>query len=136
MKALVAHELNRISVEEVTIDPPKAGELLIQMKATGVCHSDLSIVNGTIMMPFFPMVLGHEGAGVIQEVGPGVTGFQPGDHVSACLPSPPPCRRAGLMRACHAATHFSASPALSLRDASVYDGAETSANTLVREHQR
>lgn len=81
MKALVAHELNRIAVETVTIDPPKAGELLIQMKATGVCHSDLSIANGTILMPFFPMVLGHEGAGIVQEVGPGVTGFAKGDHV-------------------------------------------------------
>lgn len=81
MKAVVAHELNRFSVEEVTLDPPKAGEVLVKMKATGVCHSDLSVINGTIPVPF-PMVLGHEGAGIVEEVGGGVTNVKPGDHVT------------------------------------------------------
>jgi S-(hydroxymethyl)glutathione dehydrogenase / alcohol dehydrogenase len=80
VKALVAHALNQIAVEEVRIDPPKAGELLVRMGATGVCHSDLSVVNGTIPMPL-PLVLGHEGAGVIEELGEGVRGFAVGDHV-------------------------------------------------------
>lgn len=80
MKALVALELNRLSVEDVSIDPPRAGEVLVRMKATGVCHSDLSVANGTVPMPL-PMVLGHEGAGVIAEVGPGVTNVAVGDHV-------------------------------------------------------
>ncbi|MBW2280186.1 MAG: Zn-dependent alcohol dehydrogenase [Deltaproteobacteria bacterium] len=80
MKAVVCHELNKISVEDVTIDPPKAGEVGIKMSATGVCHSDLSVINGTIPA-MLPCVLGHEGAGVIETVGEGVTNVVPGDHV-------------------------------------------------------
>ncbi|RLA09290.1 MAG: alcohol dehydrogenase [Gammaproteobacteria bacterium] len=80
MKAVVAHELNRFSVEEVTIDPPKAGEVKVKMMATGVCHSDLSLINGTIPNPF-PTVLGHEGAGIVEEIGEGVTHVAVGDHV-------------------------------------------------------
>jgi S-(hydroxymethyl)glutathione dehydrogenase/alcohol dehydrogenase len=80
MKALVAHELNRISVEEVTLEPPKAGEVHVRMAATGVCHSDLSAINGTLPN-VFPSVLGHEGAGVVLAVGEGVTTCKPGDHV-------------------------------------------------------
>jgi S-(hydroxymethyl)glutathione dehydrogenase/alcohol dehydrogenase len=80
MKAVVAQELNKLSVEDVTLDDPKAGELLVKIGATGVCHSDLSVLNGTIPMPM-PMVLGHEGAGVVEKVGEGVTNVAPGDHV-------------------------------------------------------
>ncbi|MGD8860226.1 MAG: Zn-dependent alcohol dehydrogenase [Myxococcales bacterium] len=80
MKAVVATELNKISIEEVTLDPPKTHEVKIKMAAAGVCHSDLSALNGTIPQPF-PLVLGHEGAGVVEEVGEGVTHVQPGDHV-------------------------------------------------------
>jgi S-(hydroxymethyl)glutathione dehydrogenase/alcohol dehydrogenase len=80
MRALVCTALNEISVEEVTLDPPKAGEVKIKMAATGVCHSDLSVINGTIPMGL-PVVLGHEGAGVIEEVGEGVSCVKPGDHV-------------------------------------------------------
>lgn len=80
MKAVVCHELNKISVEDVTLDPPKAGELKIKMAATGVCHSDLSVINGTLPLAK-PMVLGHEGAGVVAELGEGVEGFEVGDHV-------------------------------------------------------
>ena len=53
MKAVVAHELNKYSVEEVTIDAPKANEVLVKIKATGICHSDLSVINGTIPVPFW-----------------------------------------------------------------------------------
>ncbi|HAC35502.1 MAG TPA: alcohol dehydrogenase [Gammaproteobacteria bacterium] len=80
MKAVVAHELNRFSVEEVTLDPPQAGEVKVKMMATGVCHSDLSLINGTIPNPF-PTVLGHEGAGIVEQVGDGVTNVAVGDHV-------------------------------------------------------
>ena len=80
MKALVALELNRLSVEDISIEAPRAGEVLVGMKAAGVCHSDLSVANGTVPMPL-PIVLGHEGAGVVTEVGPGVTNVAPGDHV-------------------------------------------------------
>jgi len=80
MKAHVTRELNQYAVEDVTLDPPKAGELRIKMGATGVCHSDLSVINGTLPLGK-PMVLGHEGAGVVAEIGAGVTGFTVGDHV-------------------------------------------------------
>ncbi len=81
MKALVAEEIDRFGLTEVELDPPKAGEVLVKMKATGVCHSDLSIVNGTIGSAM-PVVLGHEGAGIVEEVGEGVTNVAPGDHVA------------------------------------------------------
>jgi S-(hydroxymethyl)glutathione dehydrogenase/alcohol dehydrogenase len=95
MKALISRELDQYSVEEVSIDPPKAGELRIKMAATGVCHSDLSVINGTLPLPK-PMVLGHEGAGVVAELGAGVTGFEVGDHV--VLSFAPSC---GACHFCH-----------------------------------
>ncbi|MCP5267066.1 MAG: Zn-dependent alcohol dehydrogenase [Burkholderiaceae bacterium] len=80
-KAVVCRELNApVVVEEITVEGPKAGEVLIQVKACGVCHSDLSATNGTIPFPL-PLILGHEGAGVVVEVGEGVTDLAPGDHV-------------------------------------------------------
>ena len=81
MKAVVADALNSYSVVDVDLAPPKAGEVLVRMAATGVCHSDLSMINGTIPTPF-PTVLGHEGAG---DGGGGRRrashGVAPGDHV-------------------------------------------------------
>ncbi len=65
---------------DVEVESPRAGEVKIRMAASGVCHSDLSMQNGT-MMAATPIVLGHEGAGVIEEVGEGVTELAPGDHV-------------------------------------------------------
>src|SRR5256885_2665303 len=66
--------------DDIVVDAPHAGEVKVRMGASGVCHSDLSMQNGTIMgMP--PIVLGHEGAGIIEEVGEGVTDLKPGDHV-------------------------------------------------------
>src|SRR2546423_919705 len=67
--------------DDIVVDAPHAGEVKVRMGASGVCHSDLSMQNGTIMcMP--PIVLGHEGAGVIEEVGEGVTNLKPGDTVA------------------------------------------------------
>ena len=80
MKGLVTRELNQYAVEDLKLDPPKAGEMRVKMGATGVCHSDLSVINGTLPLPR-PMLLGHEGAGVVAEVGAGVSGFNVGDHV-------------------------------------------------------
>lgn len=80
MKAVVVHEVNRIAVEDVELSAPKAFEVKIKMAAAGVCHSDLSVVNGTIPHPL-PVVLGHEGAGVVEAVGEGVSHTKPGDHV-------------------------------------------------------
>jgi alcohol dehydrogenase (nicotinoprotein) len=67
-------------ITELDLDPPKAGEVLIRFVAAGLCHSDEHLRHGDIV-PRFPLVGGHEGAGVIEEVGPGVTRLQPGDHV-------------------------------------------------------
>jgi S-(hydroxymethyl)glutathione dehydrogenase/alcohol dehydrogenase len=95
MKALVSRDQDQYAVEEVTIDPPKAGELKIKMGATGVCHSDLSVINGTLPLGK-PMVLGHEGAGTVEQVGEGVDGFSVGDHV--LLSFTPAC---GVCHFCH-----------------------------------
>ena len=67
-------------VEELELDPPKTGELQVRMAASGVCHSDLHVAQG-IHPTDLPVVLGHEGAGIVEEVGPGVGGFAQGDHV-------------------------------------------------------
>ena len=80
MKAVVVNELNRVVVEDVELGTPKAGEVKVRMAAAGVCHSDLSVINGTIPHPL-PVVLGHEGAGIVEAVGDGVTQCAPGDHV-------------------------------------------------------
>ena len=80
MKALVSLDQNKCSVEEITLDPPKAGEIKIKLAACGVCHSDLSVIEGILPLPK-PIVLGHEGAGYVDEIGEGVTGFEIGDHV-------------------------------------------------------
>jgi S-(hydroxymethyl)glutathione dehydrogenase/alcohol dehydrogenase len=80
-KAVVCREWNApLQVEEIRVDSPKHGEIMIKLAACGVCHSDLSAATGQI--PFTPpLVLGHEGAGVVVEVGEGVTEFKVGDHV-------------------------------------------------------
>ena len=69
-----------LEVVEVDLAPPGPGEVLLRMRAAGLCHSDLSVIDGNRPRPL-PMVLGHEGAGVIEEVGPGVTDLAVGDHV-------------------------------------------------------
>jgi NDMA-dependent alcohol dehydrogenase len=70
------------SVEPVDLDPPKHGEVLVKLAAAGLCHSDEHLVAGDFGGSFmYPVVGGHEGAGIVEEVGPGVTGFAPGDHV-------------------------------------------------------
>ena len=80
-QAAIVYEHDRpVVVEEINLDPPKAGEVLLRMAAAGVCHSDISVVNGTIYYDP-PVVLGHEGAAVIEAVGPEVTYVEPGDHV-------------------------------------------------------
>jgi S-(hydroxymethyl)glutathione dehydrogenase/alcohol dehydrogenase len=80
-KAVLCREHNKpVVVEQISIDAPKRGEVTVKLGACGVCHSDLSAINGTIALPL-PLVLGHEGAGVVEEVGEGVTDLAPGDHV-------------------------------------------------------
>lgn len=80
-KAVVCREVNKpVTVEEIDIESPRRGEVMVKLAACGVCHSDLSATNGVIGLPL-PLVLGHEGAGVIVEVGEGVTEFVVGDHI-------------------------------------------------------
>ncbi len=71
-------------VDEVTLAPPGAGEVLVEVAAAGLCHSDLSVISGARPRPL-PMVLGHEASGVVREVGPGVAELTPGDHVVFCF---------------------------------------------------
>jgi aryl-alcohol dehydrogenase len=81
IKAAVAREAHGpFSVEQVTLAEPQADEVLVRLTATGICHTDLSIVDQIMPLPL-PYVLGHEGAGVVERVGESVTGIAPGDHV-------------------------------------------------------
>ena len=70
-----------LSLETVQLEPPQAGEVLVEIKATGICHTDAYTLSGADPEGLFPAILGHEGAGVVVEVGVGVTSVQPGDHV-------------------------------------------------------
>jgi NDMA-dependent alcohol dehydrogenase len=91
-------------IEDVDIDPPRAGEVVVEWKAAGLCHSDEHMVTGDMVPPaaalqmmgidsIFPLIGGHEGAGVVVDVGPGVRSVAPGDHVSASfIPSCGRCR--------------------------------------------
>lgn len=81
VKAAVSWEAGTsYKMEEVELAPPKATEVLVEVVATGVCHTDTAAQGGHMGVPF-PIVLGHEGSGIVREVGEAVTGFQPGDHV-------------------------------------------------------
>lgn len=81
-----------LKVAELELDPPGPGEVLVRIEAAGLCHSDLSVVDGNRIRPV-PMALGHEAAGVIAEVGPGVRDVSPGDHVVLVyVPSCGACR--------------------------------------------
>src|SRR5581483_9245885 len=87
MQAAVFRKPNEpLTIEGVDIDKPEGREVLVRTAASGVCHSDLHIVEGNARMNMAnAAVLGHEGAGVVEAVGPDVTAFQVGDHVVACL---------------------------------------------------
>ncbi len=81
-RAAVAIEAGKpLEVMDVNLEGPKAGEVLVEIKATGICHTDEFTLSGADPEGLFPAILGHEGAGVVLEVGPGVTSLQPGDHV-------------------------------------------------------
>ena len=85
MKAAVLHEVGQpLVIEDVSLDKPGPREVLVRTAAAGVCHSDLHFVDG--LYPFrLPVVLGHESAGIVEEVGADVTYVKPGDHVITCL---------------------------------------------------
>ena len=70
-----------LTIETIDIEGPKAGEVLVEIMATGICHTDAYTLSGADPEGIFPAILGHEGAGIVREVGAGVTSLKPGDHV-------------------------------------------------------
>ena len=81
-RAAVAFEAKKpLEIVEVDLEGPKAGEVLVEIKATGICHTDAYTLDGFDSEGIFPSILGHEGAGIVREVGAGVTSVKPGDHV-------------------------------------------------------
>ena len=82
VKAAVAHEAGApLAIETVDLDGPRAGEVLVEIMATGICHTDEFTRSGADPEGLFPAILGHEGAGIVRDVGAGVTSVKPGDHV-------------------------------------------------------
>jgi S-(hydroxymethyl)glutathione dehydrogenase / alcohol dehydrogenase len=82
VKAAVAHEAGKpLSIETLDLEGPRAGEVLVEIKATGVCHTDQFTLSGADPEGLFPAILGHEGAGIVVDVGAGVTSLRKGDHV-------------------------------------------------------
>ena len=77
-----------MTIEEVELEGPKEEEVLVKVVNTGFCHSDLSAWKGIYGLDVLPLILGHETAGIVQEVGPGVTHVKPGDHVVSCWQAP------------------------------------------------
>ena len=91
MKAAILYAVGeRLVVDDVDLDPPKEGEVLVRLAASGICGSDLHVMDGSAPHPL-PVLLGHEGAGIVEALGDGVTSLQPGDHVIICLA--PACGR-------------------------------------------
>ncbi len=82
VRAAIALEAGKpLVIDEIDLEGPRAGEVLVRLEATGVCHTDAFTLSGDDPEGLFPAVLGHEGAGVVEEVGAGVTSLAPGDHV-------------------------------------------------------
>jgi S-(hydroxymethyl)glutathione dehydrogenase/alcohol dehydrogenase len=82
VRAAVAHAAGKpLTIETVELDGPRAGEVLVELKATGICHTDKFTLSGEDPEGLFPAILGHEGAGIVREVGKDVTSVAPGDHV-------------------------------------------------------
>jgi S-(hydroxymethyl)glutathione dehydrogenase/alcohol dehydrogenase len=82
VRAAVAHKAGEpLSIETVELEGPKAGEVMVEIKATGICHTDEFTLSGADPEGLFPAILGHEGAGIVVETGPGVTSVRQGDHV-------------------------------------------------------
>jgi S-(hydroxymethyl)glutathione dehydrogenase/alcohol dehydrogenase len=111
-RAAVATQAGKpLEIMDVNLDGPRAGEVLVEIKATGICHTDEFTLSGADPEGLFPAILGHEGAGVVLEVGEGVTSLKPGDHViplytpsagnanTACTRRPTSARRSARPRA-------------------------------------
>jgi S-(hydroxymethyl)glutathione dehydrogenase/alcohol dehydrogenase len=79
--AVALEKAKPLQIAEVNLDGPKAGEVLVEVKATGICHTDEFTLSGADPEGLFPAILGHEGAGIVVDVGPGVTSVKKDDHV-------------------------------------------------------
>ncbi|MGH2915938.1 MAG: zinc-binding dehydrogenase [Solirubrobacteraceae bacterium] len=114
------------AVETVTLERPRAGEVLVRLAAAGVCHSDVLLCDGLLGEGRCPMVLGHEGAGIVEQVGDGVGGVAPGDHVALCMVAScgrcEPCR-SGMPTLCEPAGRASVAGELPRGDTRLRDGA-------------
>ena len=91
--AVASEKAKPLEVMDVDLDGPKAGEVLIEVKASGICHTDDFTLSGADPEGLFPAVLGHEGAGIVVDVGPGVTSVKKGNHVIPLYT--PECRQRG-----------------------------------------
>ncbi len=89
--AVINNKGEDFAIDNIELDPPKTGEVLVRMVASGICHTDMNVKNQTHRVPA-PAVLGHEGSGIIEEIGPGVTDFEVGDHVVLGFASCGSCR--------------------------------------------
>ena len=97
MRAAVLEQFGEpLVVGEVELDDPEAGEVLVRLEACGVCHTDLYTASGVDPSGYAPTVLGHEGAGVVERVGPGVSDLEVGDHVVTLFS--PQCRECAHCR--------------------------------------
>jgi S-(hydroxymethyl)glutathione dehydrogenase / alcohol dehydrogenase len=97
-RAAVLREPGRpVEIETIRLDPPRVGEVQVRVAAAGVCHSDVHLADGVLGRDRWPMVLGHEGAGIVEAVAPDVTHVQPGDPVAFCFV--PSCGRCAPCRA-------------------------------------
>ncbi len=92
IKAAVAVEKGKLEIQELELGAPKMGEVLVKVVACGICHTDTSTLNLVVPSPL-PMVLGHEGVGVVEQVGPGVQSLKEGDHVILSFPSCGSCEQ-------------------------------------------
>ena len=140
MKAAVLYEANTpLVVEELDLDEPGPGEVLVKSVATGVCHSDYHVVKGDWERVALPSVLGHEAAGVVEAVGPQVTGVEPGDHV--VLTWKGGCGRCemcqqGYLSVCDLMPSVASKPRVSPNPPKDTDGRREESGRGVRELQR
>ena len=82
IRAAIAFEAGKpLEIADVELDGPRDGEVLVELKATGICHTDAFTLSGEDPEGRFPAILGHEGAGIVVDIGKGVTSLKPGDHV-------------------------------------------------------
>ena len=123
IKAALAREKGKVTIEELELGAPRAGEVLVKMVASGICHTDFTTMNLEVPTEL-PMVLGHEGVGVVEEVGPSVSTLQPGDHVILSYPSCGKCESClqGHPYACDDSTALFFSGFYADRDRRITDG--------------